>query len=224
MSNQKPFPYCLVGVKIHRVLGDVQKGAPLYVSLAECSPYKKYFESSTQQEFNDALFNKIHKENNASWSVGGYLEDRRTILRDYEQMITMNRCYHLGLDINAPVGTAVYAPLDAEVIVSEYEAGDGNYGGLVLLKCTENGTTFYLLFGHLERASLPKVGAKLKAGQQFAKLGDFHENGNWYHHLHLQVITEKGYNEGWLDRGYCTLEDIPTLSDYAPNPTIFLFC
>ena len=218
----KPYPYCLVGVQLKPVFGELQKGAPFYLSLAVDSPFRSEFENKSQETFNDAVFNKIQPENNATWSVGGYLEDRSIVLSKYPQMMDEKRYYHLGVDINFPKHTPVLAPLNGKVVRSEYEPGEGNYGGLVVLECCENGTTFYLLFGHLERASLPEIGTKIAAGGQVANLGDFPDNGGWYQHLHLQVLTEKAYKEGWVNKGYCTLEDIPTLDQYAPDPTFFL--
>ena len=219
----KPYPYCLIGVEIKPIFGDLQKGAPLYVNIGLDSPFRAHFENKSQQMFYDALQNKIHPSYGAGWSVGGYLEDRSVALAPYPQMADEKRYYHLGVDINFPTYTPIYAPLNAVIVRSEYEEGEGNYGGLAVLKCHENGSTFYLLFGHLERASLPTKGAKVAAGEQIAKIGDFHENGAWYPHLHLQVLTEKAYNEGWVNKGYCTLSDIPTISQYAPDPTPLLF-
>ena len=218
----KPYPYCLVGVKLKPILGDLQKGTPFYLSLAVDSPFRSEFENKTQATFNDAVFNKIHPEYDVAWSVSGYLEDRSIILSKYPQMIDEKRYYHLGVDINLRVHTPIFAPLHGEVVRSEYEMGEGNYGGLVVLECNENGTTFYLLFGHLERATLPEIGTKIVAGEQVARIGDLHDNGGWYQHMHLQVLTEMAYKEGWVNKGYCTLEDIPTINQYAPDPSFFL--
>jgi len=218
----RPFPYCLADVKIMPLFGERQVGAPFYLSLATDSPFRSEFEKQDQITFNAALFNRIHPENNVTWSVSGYLEDRSVILSEYPQMAAEKRYYHLGIDVNFPLHTPIYTPLNALVVQSEYEAGAGNYGGLVVIKCHENGTTFYLVFGHLERVSLPEVGTQLTAGDPFARIGDFHENGGWFQHVHLQVLTEKAYNEGWVNKGYCALEDIPTINQYAPDPTLFL--
>ena len=216
------FPYCLTGVKIHPIFSEMTNSVPLYLSLASDSPFKGEFEAKSQVDFNDAVYNRIHKAKNASWSVGGYLEDRSNGLDKYPQMREQKRYYHLGVDINFEKGTKVLAPLDGVIVRSDYEPGVGNYGGFFVLKCVENETTFYLLFGHLERLSLPAVGSEVKAGMALAKIGDFHENGGWYQHLHLQVLTEKAYEEGWVSKGYCALEEIPGLNKYAPDPTVFL--
>jgi len=216
------FPYCLVGVKIHPIVPEMSNSVPLYLSLAGDSPFRDEFETKSQVDFSDAVYNKIHKNKNVSWSVGAYLEDRSAGLDKYPQMREQKRYYHLGVDINFEKGTDIFAPLDGVIVRSEYEPGIGNYGGLVVLKCTENETSFYLLFGHLERHSLPTVGSEIKVGTALAKIGDFCENGGWYQHLHLQVLTEQAYAEGWVNKGYCALDEIPTISKYAPDPTVFL--
>ena len=219
----KPYPYCLIGIELKPIFGELQKGEPLYLSLAVDSPFRLEFENKSQPSFSDTVFNKIHPEYDVGWSVGGYLEDRSAGLSKYPQMRDEKRYYHLGVDINFPKCTPIFAPLNGEVVRSEYEPGEGNYGGLVVLRCHENGTTFYLVFGHLERATLPEIGSKIAADEQVARIGDFHDNGGWYQHLHLQVLTEKAYDEGWVNKGYCALEDIPTLDQYAPDATFLLF-
>jgi len=219
----RPFPYCLIGVDVKPIFTEMQNSAPYFLDISTSSPFRAEFDGRSQRDFNDALFNRIQPQSGAAWSVGAYLEDRSVILTDYPQMIEQKRFYHLGLDINFPVGTPVHTPLNCEVVRSEYEEGAGNYGGLVVLRCQENGTTFYILIGHLERASLPEIGKRFNAGEQIARIGDFEDNGEWYHHVHVQVLTEKAYAEGWVSKGYCTLEDIPTISEYVPNPLVFLF-
>ena len=137
-------------------------------------------------------------------------------------MVAENRIYHLGVDVTGPLGTDVYAPLPGEVVQSYYEEGDGNYGALIVLKHNINDCTFYSLYGHLNRSILPKVGTKVNKGEKFAKIGDFNENGNWFHHVHLQVFTEKGYNDGWVSKGYCSGKDLPRISKLCPNPIFLL--
>ena len=156
-----------------------------------------------------------------SWGLAGYLEDRRNVLTDYPQMQEEQRFFHLGLDIIVPLDTPLYAPLDAVVHQSSYEAGDGNYGGNVLLRHdSPYFDTFYSLYGHLNRDKLPAPGTKLNAGDEFARIGDFHENGNWFYHTHLQVITQKGYDEGWVSKGYCSVKDIPQMDKICPCPLL----
>ena len=90
------------------------------------------------------------------WGVAPYLERRDTLLGDCPQMVAEQRFLHLGLDVIVPLGTPLHAPLDAIVETTGYEAGEGNYGGYVLLR-HENPLfeTFYSIYGHLCKSKLP---------------------------------------------------------------------
>jgi murein DD-endopeptidase MepM/ murein hydrolase activator NlpD len=126
------------------------------------------------------------------WGVAPYLERRDTLLGDCPQMVAEQRFLHLGLDVIVPLGTPLHTPLDAVVETTGYEAGEGNYGGFVLLKhANPQFETFYSLYGHLCKTELPVEGKTFAAGDPFAAIGDFHENGNWFYHTHIQVITPK---------------------------------
>jgi len=215
------YPECLEGVKIYPILGELQSAPSMPFPLDETSPYLNLFIGHTQQNFNKLMY-QIHAKNNVGWSIGGYLENRTTALSKYP-MAREGRFYHLGIDINAPAGTPLYAPLDCEVVISEYEKGEGNYGGMVVLKCRENGTVFYVAVGHLAVDSLPRVSTRIKAGQQFAVIGDFAENGNYFYHAHLQILTTKGFREGWAYKGYCKAKDVARIKSICPNPS-YLVC
>ena len=153
------------------------------------------------------------------WGIGDYLEDRKTLLRHYPQMVDDNRFYHLGIDIIVPCATPLHAPLDAVVAASGHEPGAGNYGGFVLLAHTgPSFEAFYSFYGHLERASLPDTGRRLNAGEAFAATGDFHENGHWFHHTHLQVITAEGLARGYDRKGYCRRDDLHHINTLCPSP------
>jgi hypothetical protein len=156
------------------------------------------------------------------WGLSPYLEHRGTLLGDCPQMVTEGRFIHLGLDVIVPLGTPLHAPLDAEVAESGYEGGEGNYGGFVLLKhgaaVTPSFEPFYSFYGHLRRDRLPPAGEGFAAGDAFAQIGDFHENGNWFHHTHLQVITARGLACGYLSKGYCSAADLSEINDLCPSP------
>lgn len=154
-----------------------------------------------------------------SWGVSSYLENRETVLSQCPQMVEEKRFYHLGLDIIVPPGTALHSPLNAIVKESGYEAGEGNYGAHVLLM-HESGEfeTFYSFYGHLNKEQLPVKGTKVAAGDAFAYIGDFHENGNWFYHTHFQVITQKGLDQGYLSKGYCSAGDLAEMDSLCPSP------
>jgi len=217
---------------IHAILGELQHGKAIHFPLDNTCPYLDLFVKS-QKDFNKKMF-KIHARENATWSLGGYLENRQIALANYPQMVTQERYFHLGIDINAPAGTPLYAPTDCTVIKSEYESGEGNYGGMILLEINNSRaqkadiyehdlpTPIYLVFGHLALDSLPKIGTKLNGGAYLATIGDFNENGNFFHHTHLQALTKRGLDQGWMHKGYCTRADLATIDNFCPDPTRFI--
>jgi hypothetical protein len=81
--------------------------------------------------------------------------------------------------------------------------------------------TFYSFYGHLNREKLPAQGEKFKAGEVFSHIGDFHENGNWFYHTHLQIITQMGFEQGYLSKGYCAAADLPRMDGLCPSPLSF---
>ncbi|HSQ98268.1 MAG TPA: peptidoglycan DD-metalloendopeptidase family protein [Rickettsiales bacterium] len=216
------YPFNLLEENIFPILNNQVNGLPVYIDLSkENNNVDKICNSQTQKEFNNYMFNEL-KQSRKSWAVSGYLEDRTTLLKKYPQMVTENRVYHLGVDITAPVSSSLFSPLDSKVVLSEYEEGDGNYGGMIVLRHSVGGLIFYTLYGHLNRSELPKVGQIIKKGEKFAKIGDFFENGNWFYHIHLQVLTEKGYTDGWIHKGYCSGKDLINIDKYCPNPIFML--
>jgi 4-aminobutyrate aminotransferase-like enzyme/Ser/Thr protein kinase RdoA (MazF antagonist) len=103
------------------------------------------------------------------------------------------RAIHLGIDLFTEAGTSVYAPLDGTVCAFADNPTPQDYGPVVVLQHrTGSGETFYTLYGHLDRESLPalKVGDAILKGQRLAAIGSPEVNGGWTPHLHFQVITD----------------------------------
>lgn len=193
-------------------------GKPVYLSLASepNNPFGKSFDD--QEEF-QAEIEKYQASHGSIWSFSNYLEYRGA-LEKYPQMRETQRYYHLGIDINGPIGTTIYSPWDATVIESKYEPNPGNYGGLTILKPDDK--DIYILFGHLAKDHLPNVGEKIEKYTAFARFGNYTENGQWHPHVHIQAITQKARENGWENKGYCSKEDLKTLDQYAPDPIQFL--
>ena len=209
--------------KLLSITGDSFSKAPLYVSLGEDSEHYPLFANRSQTEFQKSLDGLVSSKG-ATWSVSGYLENRTTILRDFPGMIQEKRVYHLAVDLNLPCGTRLYAPHDCEVVLSEYEEGPGQFGGMLVLKVTKapGKDTFYMQIGHLNPDTLPALGTGLKKGETFGNVGDMSQNGDWFHHIHFQILTAKGYDEGWLHKGYCKESDLPRIKEFCPDPFSYL--
>jgi len=215
------YPYCLYSprVKIHPLVRKL-KGEPYVLDLSFRNPSLLELENRDQMELQNRIDQAMGDRH--TWGLAGYLERRDTLLRDCPQMVSEERFYHLGLDVIVPAGTPLHAPLSAVVETAGYEEGEGNYGAYVLLRHEDvSGEPFYSLYGHLSRGDLPAEGARVKAGRPFAVVGDFHENGNWFHHTHLQIITREGFEKGYVSKGYCTRMDLADMPDLCPSPIPF---
>jgi len=212
------YPFLLYSRKVeHRPVFQGLKGDPFIADLSVRSPLLEGVDMRDQKRFQAVLEEKMGIEYH--WGVSSYLERRDTLLADCPQMVAEKRFIHLGLDVIVPLGTPLHAPLDAVVAESGYESGEGNYGGYVLLKhASSYFETFYSFYGHLCKDRLPAANQVFSAGAAFAAIGDFHENGNWFHHTHIQVITRKGLKLGYVSKGYCAVQDLAAINDLCPSP------
>lgn len=192
-------------------------GDPLIVDMSIQSKIFDSIDVRDQKGFQEYLDNQMRDK--FTWGVSSYLENREIVLSECPQMVEEKRFFHLGLDIIVPLGTPLHAPLDSTVKETGYEEGEGNYGGYVLLMHeSEYFETFYSLYGHLCKDKLPSSGQNFKVGEQFALIGDFYENGNWFYHTHLQVITQKGLENGYTSKGYCSSKDLAVIDELCPSP------
>ena len=211
------YPFMLYNEKIdHRPVFTDLRGDPYVADLSPESPLLTGIDMRDQERFQRILEDQMGEK--YQWGFSPYLERRDTLLGDCPQMVADQRFIHLGLDVIVDLGAPLHAPLDATVAEAGYESGEGNYGGFVLLK-HESAVfeTFYSFYGHLCKDRLPEVGGRFPAGAVFAEIGDFHENGNWFYHTHIQVITQKGLKQGYLSKGYCSQADLAVMNDLCPS-------
>src|SRR5580704_6791689 len=148
------------------------------------------------QNLSDVLFRKLNHAN-ASVGIGRYNEPRllytSPLFGASENPTDERRTVHLGIDLFAAPGTPVHAPLDGVVHAVAINTAPLDYGPLVILRhTTGDGAEFFTLYGHLARGAFDELqaGQRIVRGQQFANIGDVHENGGWAPHLHFQVIVD----------------------------------
>lgn len=133
-------------------------------------------------------------EGEAHYGLGSYGEKRSVYATDQfaDAASPERRTRHLGIDVFAPAGTPVRAPLPGKVAHLAYNADPLDYGHTLILEHDAGGVPFWTLYGHLG-GSLPgllKIGQRVEAGQLICHLGDWHENGGWAPHLHFQIMTD----------------------------------
>ena len=100
---------------------------------------------------------------------------------------------HNGIDIAAPIGTPINAPLPGEVIASGPASG---FGMWVRVRHDDGTVTTY---GHVNR-SLVRVGEQVTAGEEIAEVGN--RGRSTGPHLHMEVQTPGGTTVNprpWLD-------------------------
>lgn len=135
------------------------------------------------------------------------------------------RTVHLGIDVNYPAGSAVYAPTDGVVHSLRDNTVPGDYGPTIILEHRVDGgrLTFWTLYGHLSRESLAphKVGDRIKAGARVGWIGDRTVNGGWWEHLHFQVICDLFGREGDFG-GVSRAGDRETWLSLSPDPSPLL--
>lgn len=145
---------------------------------------------------------RVMKNANAPVGVGRYNEARllysSPLFGASENPTDERRTIHLGIDLFAAPGTPIHAPLDGVVYTVAINTAPLDYGPLVILRhATGDAQEFFTLYGHLAREAFDslQIGQRIARGQDFARIGDVHENGGWVPHLHFQIIVDL------LDRG-----------------------
>ena len=134
------------------------------------------------------------------------------------------RTVHLGIDLFAAAGSAVYAPLAGQVhSIAEYPAAQ-EYGPLLILKHQPTpGIAFYTLYGHLDAEALEQltVGRAVAAGERIATIGACPRNGNWAPHLHFQLISDL-LDFGDTFPGVCLPQQRELWTALSPDPDVIL--
>lgn len=171
-----------------------------------------------------AYHQKMLDDHHCGFTVGRYAEDR-TIYRRHALFNNREapRTVHLGVDLNVPVGTDVYAPIEAIVHSFKDNTAPGDYGPTVILQHQLQGMVFFTLYGHLCREDLKNIkkGQVIQKGQAFAHVGSELENGQWPSHLHFQIIKNIGKWQGDYP-GVATRDDADLLLDNSPDPNLIL--
>jgi murein DD-endopeptidase MepM/ murein hydrolase activator NlpD len=159
----------------------------------------------------------------ARYGIGGYAENRVLYQRSLLFDGTEARSLHLGIDIWAPAGTPVMAPLGGMVHSFAFNDHFGDYGATILLQHQLDAHNFYTLYGHLSLRNLDglREGQFITRGENFAHFGPPAENGHWPPHLHFQVIDDIGQYVGDYP-GVCAVSEAEKFLANSPDPSYLL--
>ena len=134
------------------------------------------------------------------------------------------RSVHLGIDLFAPAGTPIYAPLDGIIHSLQDHRGEQDYGPTLILRhqAAEQEKPFFTLYGHLSPAALTRwqVGQSVSAGELLAHIGNYPRNGNWPPHLHFQIVLDLLDDDHFP--GVCTPRLRTLFTSLSPNPNLIL--
>ncbi|MFK5972488.1 MAG: aminotransferase class III-fold pyridoxal phosphate-dependent enzyme [Flavobacteriaceae bacterium] len=182
-------------------------------------------------EYNDIDYstykiNSLQKERPNSLLVGAYNEARpfyNTAAYQKEgNSGPQYRTIHLGSDFFVPVETPIHSFYGGKVISLHNIASNKDYGNVLILEHqTDNGISFYTLYGHLSNRSLAilNVGDTVKKGDLIAYIGNVEENGNWVPHLHFQVILALlGIENDFPGVAYPNQKEV--FKSICPNPNV----
>jgi len=181
------------------LLGDSSRSAAVHVhdfSVAS-STIGAIDEWRDQRRFSELVDDEL-MASKASVGIGRYDEVRAIYTTDLFRIDGNDgpewRTVHVGIDVGAPPGTEVHAPLAGTVHSIRNNDAPGDYGPTIVLEhgATADRPVFWTLYGHLSRESLDrvKVGQGLKTGELLGWLGDVTVNGGWWPHVHVQVICD----------------------------------
>lgn len=183
------------------------------------------------QEFRD----DYHRGVEATWSYGGYAEDRSGVLYG-TYLAARSKFIHLGVDCFVDAHTPVALCRDAKVLhVYHEDDADVGWGTRVIVELADTFPAMTMIYGHLKRALAPHVRLNrvLRAGTIIAEVGDEHENGNLPPHLHIQALTKRKFlqllrdkkltdRRGALD-GYATQRYAKRMLRACPDPLPYIY-
>lgn len=176
--------------------------------------------------FSDRAFDAWFAAKGVPYGIGTYGEDRSVYrtAQFADRLSPERRTRHLGIDVFAPAGTPLYAPLPGRVRHLTYNADPLDYGHTLILEHQAGDAPFFTLYGHLagSLSGLLQPGAEVAAGQHIADLGDWPENGGWAPHVHFQIMTDMLDQTGgnFYGVGHSSLWDV--WQAICPDPNLIL--
>ncbi len=184
----------------------------------------KRVDLSNTKVFDDYVFDLLRQQGK-EFGIGGFFEHRAIYSRSlvFATDAADFRDIHMGIDIWAAAFTPLFAPLDGVIHSFQDNAGFGNYGPTIILEHKIDGQSLFSLYGHLCLDDLKgiEVGQVLKAGEKFAHIGPFPENGDWPPHLHFQLMWDMLGNWGDFP-GVCSHRDQEKFKQICPDPAYLI--
>lgn len=212
----------LIGYQFHPVILFQEKS--IWLDLSQSNNDLLSVDVSNAVTFSSYI-NQLLEANNAKIAVGGYNEKRNIYKRsrNFNSSEQEERFIHLGVDLWTKVETPIYCPIDGVFHSLKNNKGLGNYGPTIILQHNLDDISFYTLYGHLTLDSLTDKyeNQAIKAGEPFAKIGNFPINGDYPPHLHFQIIKDLKGMKGDFP-GVTSLSNQKEDLENCPDPNLIL--
>ena len=162
-------------------------------------------------------------ENSKADFTAGRYNEKRAIYQTDLFFDEQPRDIHLGIDINVPVSTPIFAPLPGRVHSYANNQAPGDYGPTIIIEHQLKQTKFYCLYGHLSLEDLESIAPnkRVEKGELIGHTGAPEVNGNWPSHCHIQLIEDIGNYRGDYP-GVCSEAEASKWLANSPDPRSFL--
>lgn len=207
---------------------DLRTAPSLVFDLSVASPLLGADPRSTETATLTETLRREMKSAGVSVGVGRYDEARllyvSPLFGQGQSPTDERRTIHLGVDLFTEPGAAVRAPMAGVVHILANNDAPQDYGPLVVLKHeTDGGDTFFTLYGHLSDDTLTglKLGQRVAAGEEIARVGSPPSNGDWAPHLHFQIILDL-LGLGRDFPGVCRASERDLWTALSPDPNLIL--
>ncbi len=177
----------------------------------------------------EQLIARFHAVHSYGWSFGGYLEPRSRLWKGSYLDGIGDEVLHAGIDVNLPKGTPLKAQQDFTVLLSDDDHTlSGGWGPrLILQPGVMDDRDCAVIYSHLQRIAV-KEGDEVKKGAILGEIGGPPDNGNWWPHLHIQLVERSWFDtmrlHATLEKldGYFPLRELAECRLRYPDPIKFM--
>ncbi len=201
---------------------DLEKSIFAYVNLNdEAKCYVENVESGDllDSDFCQKVVDYAAKKYSVDFTYGGWLENRSFLWKGSYLEKTGN-FIHLGVDFNVPSGTKIYANHEMKIVHIENDYPLKHGWGQMLIGYVEK-LDICILYGHLSPENSYRKNGIIKAGEVIGVVGTKSENGFWFPHLHVQVITKEYFDIVDSANAWEGFDGYGHINDLEKNSKIF---
>jgi hypothetical protein len=135
-------------------------------------------------KFYNTFLREIARYMGVDYTYGWYGEDR-SYLWEWTEQLQKTGSIHLWVDYNVPVHTRIASLTEGEVLHVEQDYADCGWWNLIIVWDVQALVFFY---AHLWDTPKVTFWKRVKVWEILWNVWKVWENGQWFHHLHLQCM------------------------------------